>query len=50
MIRLQKQGSRNIRRKTNFSLDAVLSGVGALVIFILITAGVFAALRRKLVT
>jgi len=37
-----------MKRKTNFSLNALLSGFGAIVIFVLITAGVCAALRRKM--
>jgi hypothetical protein len=37
-----------MKRKSSFSLNALLSGVGAVVIFVLITAGVFSALRRKI--
>ena len=37
-----------MKRKTNFSLEALLSGLGAVVILILIAAGVFDALRRRL--
>jgi hypothetical protein len=38
-----------MKRRSNFSLNAVLSAFGAFVILCLFTAGLCAALRRKLV-
>jgi hypothetical protein len=37
-----------MKRRSNFSVEALLSGIGAMVIFVLLTAGVLAALRRKI--
>jgi hypothetical protein len=37
-----------MRRKKNFSVNALLSGIGTLAIVVLFTAGVCDALRRKI--
>ncbi|HEX4320376.1 MAG TPA: hypothetical protein VHZ52_05705 [Acidobacteriaceae bacterium] len=36
------------KRRSNFSLNALLSAFGAFVIVCLVTAGVFSALRRRI--
>jgi hypothetical protein len=47
--RIQNQGKGKImKRRSNFSLNALLSAFGAFVILCLFTAGICAALRRKL--
>ena len=38
-----------MKRRSNFSLNALLSAIGAFVILCLFTAGVCSALRRKLI-
>lgn len=37
-----------MRHKKNFSVNALLSGIGTVVILVLFTAGVCAALRRRI--
>jgi hypothetical protein len=39
---------RVLKRRSNFSLDALLSALGALILLFLFTAGICSALRRKL--
>jgi hypothetical protein len=45
---IQKQEGNEMRRKKNFSVNALLSGIGTVVILVLFTAGVCAALRRRI--
>jgi hypothetical protein len=48
--RIQNQGKgKAMKRRSNFSLNALLSAFGAFVILCLFTAGICAALRRKLI-
>jgi hypothetical protein len=47
-IRIQNQEGNEMRRKKNFSVNALLSGIGTVVILVLFTAGVCAALRRRI--
>ena len=44
----QDPEGNDMRRRRNFSVNALLSGFGTLVILVLFTAGVCAALRRKI--
>jgi len=37
-----------MKHRSNFSTNALLSGFGAIIIFVLITAGVCEALRKRL--
>ena len=48
-IAFKAMGMDIMKRRPNFSLNALLSAFGAFVILCLFTAGICAALRRKLI-
>jgi len=38
-----------MKRRSSFSIHALLTSIGAMVIFVLFTAGILAAMRRKII-